>query len=457
MGMMPGGTKGRALIVLILAASSVFALGVTPASAHSGEEAYVYMEVFDDSMEGRVEYPVSDLADVLDLEIPDDPEGAEAAIEANLDTILDYTGMHFALSQDGAEWDVEFRADFELLTPAAGTYGVFRFDVDEEFDEMPRTFIVEFDGIVEAKPERSALFLVATDWRSGTFNNEANHLLVFTAENSRHVVDLGETSVSKAVLGVVGLGVEHIQIGSDHILFILALLLPSVLVFYPSLGWRPVESFGAGLWRILKIATSFTIAHTITLTLGGLGVVSISPGIVEPVIAISIALAALHNVRPVFYNKEWILAFAFGLFHGFGFAGLLADLGLDRSNRVLSLLGFNLGIELGQVAIILMLFPALFLLRRTLMYVRLMQVGSTGLIVIALGWFIDRVFGLDFGVDRIVDPILAWPRALWLVAGFTLLAWGYYAFDRSRGRLIPVDATIDAGEASAQAKTRVRE
>lgn len=167
--------------------------------------------------------------------------------------------------------------------------------------------------------------------------------------------------------------------------------------------------------------------------------VEISPSIVEPIIAISIALAALHNIRPVLFNSEWMIAFGFGLFHGFGFAGLLGDLGLDRSNRLISLLGFNLGIELGQVAIILLLFPALFILRRVRSYVPLMNAASGVLMLAALGWFVDRVFGLDVGVDRVVDVLLAWPRPLWIVVLVTLVAIGYYKIEASAGRLVPLE------------------
>lgn len=437
--------------VVALMTTVAIGLVVPVAIGHSGQEAYVYLEVYDDGTEGRVEYPVADLGDILGIEIPQDGDGAKAAVEANFDQIVAYSEDHLELGRNGSAWQIDYGDEFSILTPSGGTYVIVPFEIDEDFAEMPRTFEVEFDGIIESKPDKSALFIIATDWRSGTFKNEAEHLLVFTADETFHDVDLGDTDVVDAVVGVVGLGVEHIQIGSDHILFILALLLPAVLIFYPRLGWRPTETFGSGLWRVVKIATSFTIAHTITLTLGGLGVITISPDIVEPIIAISIALAALHNLRPVFFNKEWLLAFGFGLFHGFGFAGLLADLGLDRSNRVLSLLGFNIGIEIGQVAIILLLFPALFLLRRTLFYVTFMQVGSIALIAIALGWFVDRVFELDLGVDEIVNPVLAWPRALWLVAVFTVISWGVYEIEKRRGRLIPIDVPLEEEESSVPA------
>ena len=200
-----------------------------------------------------------------------------------------------------------------------------------------------------------------------------------------------------------------------------------------------VAGTGSSLWRVLKIVTMFTIAHSITLAVGGLGIVELSPRLVETIIALSIAAAALHNIRPIFANKEWVLAFAFGLFHGFGFAGLLSELGLDRSNRFLSLLGFNIGVELGQAAIILMVFPMLFILRRTRYYLGILYGGSVVLALVAPVWATERIFDYDTQVNELVDPILQWPRSAGLVAVGYVVATALWWFDRSRGRLAPVE------------------
>jgi hypothetical protein len=196
---------------------------------------------------------------------------------------------------------------------------------------------------------------------------------------------------------------------------------------------------------VLKIVTMFTIAHTITLTLGGLGIVEFSPVLVETIIAASIILAALHNIRPVFMNKEWIIAFVFGLFHGFGFAGLPADLGLTQSRQFVSLLGFNIGIELGQATIILMVFPALYIARRTRAYLPAMHAGSVLLIAIAFTWVLDRAFGVDLGIDWLVTAVLLWPRSILLIAALYVVAIALYYFDKRRDALIPLVApgTVD--------------
>jgi hypothetical protein len=417
---------------------------VAVAFGHAGNESYVYLDIYDKTVEGRIEFPINDLNEVLGTDFPDDAEDALVAAEAERELLHEYSDEHLALSeQGGGEWPIVF-GDIETLA-ANGGYVIVNFAVDQESASVPRTFTIAYDGIIHAKPERSALLVIGTDWGSGTFNNEADELLRFTAEQTVQEVDLGGPSFWRGFTGVVILGAEHIEIGSDHILFILALLLPSVLVFSKLAGWQPSASFGSSLWRVLKIVTMFTIAHSITLTLGGLGIVELSPVLVETIIAASIILAALHNIRPVFMNKEWIIAFVFGLFHGFGFAGLPADLGLTQSRQFVSLLGFNIGIELGQATIILMVFPALYIARRTRAYLPAMHAGSVLLIAIAFTWVLDRAFGVDLGIDWLVTAVLLWPRSILLIAALYVVAIALYYFDKRRDALIPLVApgTVD--------------
>ena len=424
-------------LVSVAAALVSFALFPRQAIAHSTNESYVYLDIYDDIIEGRIEYPVDDLSLVLDVGIPADADAAADSVATNLGLIHGYSADHLSLGIPPDPWPIRFDG-YEILSEGSLTVVVVPFVVDRRFDPMPRRFEVTYDGIISEIPDRSALLLVATDWRSGTFNNVEDHLAVFDPSAPTLAVDLGDTSLVRSLWGVVGLGIDHIRIGSDHILFIIALLLPAVLYFYPRFGWRPAESFGASLWRVVKIATSFTVAHTITLTLGGLGFITMSPDVVEPLIALSIGLAAWHNLRPVIFNREWAIAFGFGLIHGFGFASLLTDLGLDRSNRVMSLLGFNLGIEVGQVAIVLLLFPALFIMRRTRAYMPLFKSASGVLMVISAVWLVERVVGGESLVTRLVEEVLQWPRPVLEVGILTTFAIGLFLFERRRGQLLAV-------------------
>ncbi|MDP3225089.1 MAG: HupE/UreJ family protein, partial [Rubrivivax sp.] len=171
----------------------------------------------------------------------------------------------------------------------------------------------------------------------------------------------------RAFVDYVREGVWHIWIGFDHILFLLALLFPAV-GFFVDRRWRPADRLGQAAWEVLRVVTAFTVAHSITLSLATLGWVSLPSRLVESAIAASVVLAALNNVWPLFHGRRWWVAFVFGLIHGFGFASVLADLGLPQGVLALALLGFNIGVELGQLAIVAVFLPLAFVLRRTQLY-----------------------------------------------------------------------------------------
>lgn len=189
-------------------------------------------------------------------------------------------------------------------------------------------------------------------------------------------------------------GIWHIWIGFDHILFLLSLLLPAVLVLHGK-TWKGVERFGQAWKEVLWVVTSFTVAHSITLSLAALGLVSLPSRLVESAIALSVVLAAANNVWPVVAHKRWVVAFCFGLIHGFGFASVLAELGLPADALALSLLGFNLGVEVGQMAIVAGFLPVAFALRHTAFYRKGVFVWGSLLTMFVAGlWLTERVFDI---------------------------------------------------------------
>ena len=189
-------------------------------------------------------------------------------------------------------------------------------------------------------------------------------------------------------------GVRHILIGYDHLLFLLCLLLPAVMRRGPA-GWQPVECLRTALWPVLKTVSLFTVAHSITLALATLGVVRLPGAFVEAAIAASIVLVALHNLRPLWRGGEGWLAFGFGLVHGFGFAGVLAELELPSAGFALALLQFNLGVEAGQLAVVGAAGSLFYLLRRQRApLARLMPAASLVAMAVAGTWFCERVFDL---------------------------------------------------------------
>jgi hypothetical protein len=176
-------------------------------------------------------------------------------------------------------------------------------------------------------------------------------------------------------------GIWHIWTGYDHILFLLSLLLPTVL----ATGWRTASA------DVLRIVTAFTLAHSITLSLAALQMVSLPSRLIESAIAASVAIAALNNIRPLVQGKRWLAAFVFGLLHGFGFAGVLGDLGLPQGASAAALVAFNIGVELGQLAIVAAFVPLAYAMRRTWLYQRLLvKGGSLCIAMLAMVWLVER-------------------------------------------------------------------
>ncbi len=189
-------------------------------------------------------------------------------------------------------------------------------------------------------------------------------------------------------------GIWHIWIGLDHVLFLIALLLPAALSA-TARGWQAAERFAPVFWEVFRVVTAFTVAHSITLSLAALAVIQLPSRLVESTIALSVVLAALNNLRPLVIGRRWIVAFTFGLVHGFGFASVLADLGLPQGALLVALVGFNLGVETGQLAIVSAFLPLAFAVRRTWLYRRLVFTAGSGLIaLVATVWLIERLFDL---------------------------------------------------------------
>ena len=165
---------------------------------------------------------------------------------------------------------------------------------------------------------------------------------------------------------------------------------------YRQSKWRSLDGLRPAINDTLKVITAFTVAHSITLPLAVLNIVALPPRLVESIIALSVLVTAINNLRPVFPASRWQLAFGFGLVHGFGFANVLIDLGLPRDALITSLLGFNLGVEAGQLAIVILVFPIAALLRYTAFYrTWIFSGGSTVAAMIATVWIFERLFDYE--------------------------------------------------------------
>jgi hydrogenase/urease accessory protein HupE len=213
--------------------------------------------------------------------------------------------------------------------------------------------------------------LAAIVWSGGS------QQFAFGADARETTVQVSEQAkASRGAGSFFPLGIEHILTGYDHLLFLLALMLR-----------------GGGLWSLLKIITAFTIAHSITLALAALDLVVLPSALVESVIALSIAYVALENLLPRYaVSRRWAVSFLFGLVHGFGFSSVLREIGLPKENLLLALLNFNLGVEAGQLTVVLLVVPILMRIRSKPWEPVTVATVSGVILAVGLALFVDRAF-----------------------------------------------------------------
>lgn len=227
-----------------------------------------------------------------------------------------------------------------------------------------------------------------------TFHNDGKLGTGIASADARDIdIGSGPGSDSSPFLQFLREGIHHILIGYDHLAFLLSLLLPAALI-WRNRQWQPSPGVRSSLGHVLGIVTAFTLAHSITLTLAALGWITPASRWVEAAIAASVLLAALNNIWPVVTRRVWLVGFGFGLVHGFGFAGALSELGLPTGARLASLVGFNLGVEIGQMAVVAVVLPVLLLVRRKRWYAQTaMPLLSLAIAGLAAWWLYVRLRG----------------------------------------------------------------
>jgi hypothetical protein len=386
-------------------------VAVAPLPRHELGQSLVFLRIYDDSLLVRIEVTTEDLEAALGFGWDPDQVGL-SDVQARLDSIRAWVEPRFELGTSMGPVPLTFLGlDSLFIEQARFVQLQYRFDGPWE---IPAELEVFFSVGFEEDADHRNMVVIEHNWRTSTFTREGEEgsvALILSPRSPRQTLDLTSSTLFRGFIGFIWLGVWHIWIGIDHILFLLALTLPAVLTRKEG-KWVPVESFRQATWNIIAIVSFFTIAHSVTLSLAALDVVRLPSRFVEAIIAGSIAIAAWANLKPNLNIREWSIAFAFGLFHGFGFASVLGDIGVGGEFLVLSLLGFNIGVELGQVAIILVAFPILFALRKLPIYHWILRLGSWFLIAVAMLWFFERAF--DFNVPLV--PIATAPFR-WLLGG----------------------------------------
>jgi hypothetical protein len=352
--------------------------------AHKPSDSYLRITGGGEQLSAEWDIALKDLEFLVGLDADQNGKITWGELKAQRQAITAHALSRLRITADGQ--DCELRVGDLLVTQHSdGGYAVLALETDCPGDAAVLT--IQYNLLFDVDPTHRGLVLYS---HCGVANT---HVLSPTKPTLE--LRAGESSLWLSFLDYVGEGVWHIWIGFDHILFLLSLLLPAVLVRRDN-TWQAVEAAGPACIVVLKIVTVFTLAHSITLWLAVMEYVTLPARFVESTIALSIVVTALHNLYPVLPLSGWAIAFVFGLVHGFGFANVLIDLGLSKSTLAVALLGFNIGVELGQMAIVLIFFPLAYLLRGTRFYRHvLFQLGSLVIAGIAALWMYERVFNAE--------------------------------------------------------------
>jgi hypothetical protein len=353
-----------------------------PAWAHKPSDSYLTLDVRGKHVDGQWDIALRDLDMAIGLDQDGNGELTWDEVRARHPAIAAYALARLRIASAGHLCPLQVTGQL-LDNHSDGAYAVLRLSGDCGAD--PVLLDIDYRLLFDIDPQHKGLLQLRHAGEVST--------AIFSPDSAHQTLRVAGASGWRQFGDYVRNGIWHIWIGFDHILFLLSLLLPAVLV-YQERAWQSRSTFRAAALDVLKIVSAFTLAHSITLTLATLGVVALPSRLVESGIAASVVLAALNNLWPIFHGRRAVVAFGFGLIHGFGFASVLLDLGLPKAALAVSLLGFNLGVEIGQLAIVALFLPLAFLARGTVVYRRgVLGAGSLAIALLALVWLAER--GLD--------------------------------------------------------------
>ena len=390
----------RCLFILLLCA------WLAPAQAHKPSDSYLSLQVHGQQIDGQWDIALRDLDFAIGLDGNGDGALTWDEIRARHEAIAAYALQRLQVASD--QGACPLKAVEQLIdNHTDGAYSVLRFQASCP-GAAPASLAIGYTLFADLDPQHKGLVKIDSGGNTQT--------AIFDPDSPLQTLSLAAPDRLAQFGAYVKHGVWHIWIGYDHILFLLSLLLPAVLLPQAHQSTRsnvpqnplPPAAESRGRTRrvrpqilswglrgafidVLKVVTAFTLAHSITLTLASLSLISLPSRWVESAIAASVILAALNNLLPLFRGKRPVAAFVFGLIHGFGFASVLRDLGLPQGSLMASLLGFNVGVELGQLAIVAAFLPAAWLLRKTWLYRQVLTVGSLAIALVAAVWLVERV------------------------------------------------------------------
>ena len=357
----------------------------TPAMAHKSSDSFLHLPAHGTAVSVQWDIALRDLDAALALDTNGDGLLSWGEIREHESQLSNYALQRLSLLNEGKPC-THGRNELLIDTHTDGAYAVLQFEA-------------ACGAPIHALQVDYRLFADTDAGHRGLLNLKlADHTYTQVLGPDMPVATFGAQGGSawRQFLGFLHTGIHHIWTGFDHLLFLFSLLLPAVLLRRGQ-HWEAKGGLGDSLVDVVRVVTAFTVAHSLTLALATFGLLKVPSRISESAIALSVVAAALNNLWPLVKHRRWVVAFCFGLVHGLGFANVLSDLGLPVGALALALVGFNLGVEAGQLAIVALIVPLFYAMRTTLFYRQVvMTAGSVGIALLAALWFTERAFNLQF-------------------------------------------------------------
>jgi HupE / UreJ protein len=365
-----------------IAALWILLLAAATAQAHIASNGFLQLQVAEARVTGSLELSIRDGELAVGLDDSSDGKVTWGELRSHQRDLESYLRSRLAIGDGTANCPIDF-GPVEVNARVDGNYLWLPFTAS--CAHALTQLNLDYRLLQDVDPSHRGL-LTLSAWG-------ATQTGVLGGASNPQLISLQHPAVWRAFAAYLQTGVWHIWSGIDHLLFLLSLLLPAVLR-RRNHQWEGVALAKPAFINILKVVTAFTLAHSITLSLAAFDVIRLPSRLTESVIAASIIVAALNNIFPKVTEGRWRIAFAFGLLHGFGFASVLADMGLPPGARLISLVAFNLGVEIGQLAVVLAVMPLAYAVRATVFYRRtVMQWGSSAIAGLALVWLVQRAVG----------------------------------------------------------------
>ncbi|MEH6800473.1 MAG: HupE/UreJ family protein [Halopseudomonas sabulinigri] len=350
------------------------------AHAHKASDSFLYWDAANQDSPGRLDIALVDLLGVMVLDSNGDNQVTWGELQDQQSGITEYLASRISMTAGEQNCAMDWRMA-GLTQHSDGNYLAMEVKPNcptESVEEQQ----LQYNLFFTEDPQHRALVMVRKD---------GNERLTVLSPGQRSLALADNPGLLQTAKTFLWEGMVHLWIGYDHIIFLLALMLPAVLKRKKG-RWVSVDSMGSAVKEVALVVTAFTLAHSITLVMATLGWVRFDIAWIETIIALSIVAAAINIVWPFLGRRLYLLGFGFGLIHGFGFASVLSDFLVNTGSLAVALASFNIGVELAQLAIVVVFVPLIFLLRHQWIYQRvILPVGITLIACTGMYWVWDRI------------------------------------------------------------------